>query len=93
MQPIAAGTFVCEYAGEMLTAAVAADRLLEYDQRPNDAGHALLVRRLLVACLLACSAYLSFTAAGKENQMSSSLCPDDFQNIIHMHQPAQGQHS
>ena len=43
-QPIRAGSFVCQYAGELLTSAAATARLAEYDQRAPGPGHALLVR-------------------------------------------------
>jgi len=45
---IAAGAFLCLYAGELLSSAEAAARLAAYDraaaERPGDPGHALLVR-------------------------------------------------
>ena len=38
------GSFVCLYAGELLTSAEAAARLTAYDARPaHEAGHALMV--------------------------------------------------
>lgn len=43
MHPMPAGSFVCEYAGECLTAAEATRRLGEYDCA--GIGHALLVAR------------------------------------------------
>ncbi|KAK9807953.1 hypothetical protein WJX73_006881 [Symbiochloris irregularis] len=42
---VPAGSFVCQYAGEILTNAVASSRLEEYDRSPESAGHALLVVR------------------------------------------------
>ncbi len=45
---VAAGAFLCLYAGELLSSAEAAARLAAYDraaaERPGDPGHALLVR-------------------------------------------------
>ena len=45
---VAAGGFVCLYAGELLRSGEAAARLATYDDaaaaRPGDPGHALLVR-------------------------------------------------
>lgn len=42
--PISKGSFVCQYAGELLTSSEAAARLAEYDARPAyQAGHALMV--------------------------------------------------
>ncbi len=43
-EPIKQGSFVCQYAGELLTSAVAAARLAEYDAQAADSpGHALMV--------------------------------------------------
>ncbi|CAL5227750.1 g10768 [Coccomyxa viridis] len=45
-EPIKQGSFVCQYAGELLTSAVAAARLAEYDAQAADSpGHALMVVR------------------------------------------------
>jgi len=45
--PLPVGTFVCEYAGELLRTPEADVRLKEYDAVPHDApGHALLVGAL-----------------------------------------------
>eukprot|EP00879_Flechtneria_rotunda_P016889 GHRR01017679.1.p1 GENE.GHRR01017679.1~~GHRR01017679.1.p1 ORF type:complete len:133 (+),score=30.60 GHRR01017679.1:1760-2158(+) len=46
LQDINQGSFVCEYAGEYVSGAEAAQRLADYDQQKR--GHALLVRVLSV---------------------------------------------
>ena len=44
-EPIAAGRFVCQYAGELLSSAETRQRLSEYDTKADGPGHALLVSR------------------------------------------------
>eukprot|EP00879_Flechtneria_rotunda_P027279 GHRR01029220.1.p1 GENE.GHRR01029220.1~~GHRR01029220.1.p1 ORF type:complete len:214 (+),score=28.04 GHRR01029220.1:393-1034(+) len=46
LQDINQGSFVCEYAGEYVSGAEAAQRLADYDQQKR--GHALLTVRLLL---------------------------------------------
>lgn len=42
-EPIAAESFVCQYAGELLSSAETRQRLSEYDAKADGPGHALLV--------------------------------------------------
>lgn len=48
-EPIRQGSFVCQYAGELLTSAQTAARLAEYDAQAADCpGHALMVSASII---------------------------------------------